>query len=109
MVTETLSEAMDGSAESDAVTFPQILDQCLDSAVLAIDQTRKITAFTSQTARLTGVPTEQAIHNTLDVLPSPLAEILQRTLTTSQPILNRQILLSSTDDGELTLRISITP
>jgi len=109
MVTEALSEAMDGSAESDAATFPQILDQCLDTAVLAIDQSRRITAFTLQTAKLTGVSAEQAIHNTLDVLPSPLAEIIQRTLVTGQPILNRQILLSSADDGELTLRITTTP
>jgi signal transduction histidine kinase len=109
MVTETLNEAMDGSAEPDAATFPQILDQCVDSAILAVDDSGRIVAFTEQTARLTGVLAEKAIHQSLNVLPSPLAEILDRTLSTKRPIPDRQILLPSTENGELSIRISTTP
>lgn len=108
MVTFHTLEGDTKDGESSA-SVPQILDQCLDSAVVVIDDARKIIAFAPQTERLLDIPAERAVHASLDVLPSPLAEILDRTLNSGHPISNRHILLPTRGNGDLSIRISTTP
>ena len=109
MVTVAPNEAKDGLEGGEALSVPYILDQCLVSAVLATDDRQRIVAFTAEAEALLGLKAQQALDQPLDVLPTPLREILQRTLLGGAAALDKQMLhLPSSAGTPLTLRVSTT-
>jgi PAS domain S-box-containing protein len=110
MVKATPSEAMDGSSEGlESVNYSHALDQCFLSAVLAIDHQQRLTAFTAEAEKLTGLSRTQVLGRDAASLPTPLREIVQKTLKTGETIADRHILLPSPDGGHVTVRIWTTP
>src|SRR5438552_3245510 len=102
------NEAQEGLQGSEATTFPHILDRCLASAVLAIDERQRITAFSPEAERLLQLTARQTLEQPIDVLPTPLRELVQKTFLTGEPFLDEHILVPVPGESELTVRVSTT-
>jgi two-component system, NtrC family, sensor histidine kinase HydH len=100
---------MDGPADRAATSFPQILDQCLVSAVVAIDQQHRIVAFTAEAESLIRLPASQALYQHADILPPSLAEVILETMLNGEAVRERQMILTFPTEGDLTVRVSTTP
>src|SRR5207247_1108431 len=108
MVMVAPNEAKEGSKGSEATTLPQILDLCLASAVVAIDERQRITAFTPEAENLLRLTAQQALDRAIEILPSPLREIVQKTLLSGESLSDRQILLPAGAGIDLIVRVSTT-
>ncbi len=108
MVKVSPNKAKEGLGGLETPNFPHILDQCLASAVVAIDERQRITAFTPEAENLLQLTVQQALDRPIDVLPTPLREIVKKTLLTGEPVLDRQILLPAPADATLMVRIFTT-
>jgi PAS domain S-box-containing protein len=102
----TPTSAQDRAEGREPASFPQILDRCLATAMIAVDHERRITAFTRLAGELTGLSEEQALSQPSTVLPAPLPELLDNTLRHNEPIEDRHILLPAAGGVQFTVRVS---
>jgi signal transduction histidine kinase len=102
-------QAQDGYQESDPSTFPRILERCLASGLLALDQTQRIGACTTEAAHLLGLDPCTAIGQGLASLPATFREVLERTLRDGRGLPDHHLLLESDDAGPRTVRVATTP
>jgi PAS domain S-box-containing protein len=109
MVTDVPSKATEGSEDEKLANSAEILDQCLASGILAIDSQSRITALSPAAENVLGLTEASTIGQSIEVLPPAIREILQRSLSTGKPALERQLTLHSTAGGDRILRISTTP
>jgi two-component system sensor histidine kinase HydH len=92
---------------AESAPLPNILDRCLDAAVVVIDAEQRLTAVTPEAGEILGLP-DAAAGQSVDTLPEPLSAILQRTLRGKTRLVDRVILVSS-GAGPRSLRVTTTP
>src|SRR5262245_44406901 len=97
-------------ASTDLVSVPQLLDQCVATAVIVLDELQQIIAYTPEAQTLVGIAPQEALGRKVAILPSPLREVIQKTLSTGESIVDRQILLPNPSvENPLTLRVTTNP
>ncbi len=106
MAIEAPAKADLGSA---GLNFTDILSDCLACALIAADDRREITAFNAVAETLTGLPAAQLLRQPLHRLPRPLADILQQSLTTGQPVQDRHVCLPAANGPERAIRVNVVP
>jgi signal transduction histidine kinase len=87
--------------------LPNILDRCLDAAVLVVDAQQRLTAVTPGAAELLGLPGD-ILGQSSATLPAPLPAILHRTIRNNTGVVDRIILVRG-DAGSLSLRVATAP
>lgn len=109
MATAAIDELGAQSGGLEAANFPQLLDQCLTSAVISADAHGRINAFSPQAEIFLGLLRSQALGQPVDVLPAPLPELLQKTLSTGELVTDRHFLIVGAEGKPSPVRLAITP
>jgi signal transduction histidine kinase len=108
MVTDVSLKSTEGSENERLANSAEILDQCLASGIISIDGQSRIIACSPDAENALGLDAAATIGQSIEVLPPGVRAVLQRSLSTGQPVLERQIALPASDGNRL-LRISTTP
>ncbi len=99
----------DGLAKADeglgCLNFMGGLQEALASAVVVADDQRKLCGFNPEAEKLLRLHASNVLHEPLDVLPTPLREIIQKTFLASSPQ-NCEITVSAGDNAELAFQVS---
>ena len=93
MVTHAPPKATEGSEDEKLANSAEILDQCLASGILAIDGQSRITALSPAAEDVLGLTAASCIGQSIEVLPASIRAVLQRSLSTGQAVLERQLTL----------------
>src|SRR5687768_9740662 len=96
MVTDVPLNAMDGSEDTRPANSAEILDQCLACGIVAIDAQSRITGWSPAAETVLGI-SSACIGQPLEILPAPIRELLKRSLSTGDPVLERHLTLSGAD------------
>src|SRR5258708_28241451 len=73
------------------LSVSEVVRDFLTTAVLAIDEQRRINLFNPAAESLTLLKAEEALNRPLEALPLSLAEIINETLLSGRAIIDRQI------------------
>jgi signal transduction histidine kinase len=73
--------------------FSEVLDQCLEGALIAIDAQQTVVGFAGDAEKYTGLSSVDALGKPVGILPSPLRELLQNTFSAGKAHHNAQMLL----------------
>ncbi len=92
----------------DDLNVTDILRNSVSCATIVVDANQKISILTPDAARLTGVPADQAIGLSIEILPPALKEIFSQTLLGEQSI-SSQISFRSDQNAPSTILVSTTP
>ncbi len=76
-----------------------MLDQ-LVSGVIVANPEREITLFNHESQRITGIEERSAIGQNISILPRPIAQALETSLTTQAGVRNLDFTLFATEDDE---------
>src|SRR5713226_5780663 len=99
----------DGPAKTDeglgGLSFMGGLQEALSSAVVVIDDQRKLCGFNSEAEKLLRLPASKVLHQPLDVLPMPLREVIQNTFLASSPQ-DSEVSISAGENAQLALHVS---
>lgn len=106
MAAFTPISAQDRADGGETASFPQILDRCLASALIAIDPAQAIVLFNAEAAALTGLTQAAVLQQPSSVLPAPLPDLLGNALRDPGAPAMRHILLPGPDGAQFTVRIS---
>ena len=109
MLTDVPPTATEGSEDAQLANSAEILDQCLASGILAIDGQSQITALSPAAEGVLGLSAASCIGQAINVLPPSIREILQRSLSTGESVLERHLTLPGAPGSEKVIRISTTP
>src|SRR4026208_1194194 len=109
MVTDVPLNATDGSEDTQPANSAEILDQCLACGIIAIDAQSRITAWSPAAENVLGLSARACIGQSIEILPSPIREVLQRSPATREPIRERHLTLPGANGANVMLRISTTP
>jgi len=100
----------DSSAPPEAahtvLDFSDLLDHCLEGALIAIDAQQTIVAFAGGAESYTGLSAADALNKPVGVLVSPLRELLQKTFSTGKPHRDAQMLLRSDQSHSISVRVT---
>ena len=89
--------------------FTDVLRDCLSCAVIIVDEHRKVTSFNPEAEDLTRLESDQLMGKGMDLLPDPIQEIVQETLSTGRSINARQLTLQDPERGDRLVQISTVP
>ena len=106
---DEIRKARDGCEETSPSTFPRILERCLASGLLALDESRRITACTPEAARLLGLPDQHPIGQSAENLPAAFREVIQKTIRDGLGLPDHHLLLESSCGEQRTVRVATTP
>src|SRR5713101_7557437 len=98
------AENPEPSQEDLSVT--EVVRDCLTTAVLAIDEQRRINLFNPAAEELTLLKAEEVLNRPLEILPLSLAEIINETLLTGRAIIDRHIAFPANNPGGCEVRVS---
>jgi two-component system sensor histidine kinase HydH len=108
MVRDALPNATEGPEDTQLANSAEILDQCLASGILAIDGQSRLTSLSPAAEEVLGLSAAACIGKSIEVLPASIRAVLQRSLSTGQPVSERQLALPGVSGGERILRICTT-
>jgi len=86
--------------------FTELLDQCIEGALIVIDDQQHVVAFAGEAENYTGIPAAEALGRPLVDLPSPLRELLQITFSSGKPHRDTQMRLCG--DGGRAINARVT-
>jgi PAS domain S-box-containing protein len=89
--------------------FTNVLRDCLNGAVLAVDEHGKVTGLNPRAEALLGLKAGRLQGKSMEELPAPVVKLIEETLSSGKPVANREFTLSGGAHGQLTLRASATP
>ena len=97
-----------GEAElaRESLNLTELLRNYLAYGIVAVDDQERITTFSPEAAALTRLASDQVLNNPVRVLPAALSELIQETLRTGQPVIDRQIVLGPVGSEEIKVRVS---
>src|SRR5258708_29554594 len=81
------------------LSVSEVVRDFLTTAVLAIDEQRRINLFNPAAESLTLLKAEEALNRPLEVLPLSLAEIITETLLSGRAIIHRHIAFPANHPG----------
>jgi len=88
------------------LSVSEVVRDFLTTAVLAIDERRRINLFNPAAEALTLLKAEEVLNRPLEVLPLSLAEIINETLLSGRAIIDRQIAFPANNPGGCDVRVS---
>jgi signal transduction histidine kinase len=106
MVRETPDRTTEGAPAGGPASSAQILDQYLVSGIVAIDERQRITAFSPDTGKLLGLTVVEALHQSSELLPGPLRNVLHDALSRGESAAISQITLPGPAGLALVVRVS---
>jgi signal transduction histidine kinase len=86
------------------LSFTDALRDCLNAAVITVNQDQVVTTFNSQAEKLTHLCANQVLNHSVQRLPPELRKLAQKTLKSGTPVQDREMSL-----GEGALRVSAFP
>ncbi len=89
--------------------FTHVLRDCLNCAVIVIDERRKVAGINPTAEALFHLDARRALGKAVDTLPAPVAKLINETLSSGKPVAGRQFTLPAGTGAELTLRASVAP
>jgi PAS domain S-box-containing protein len=89
--------------------FTNVLRDCLNGAVIAVDEHRKVAGLNPRAEALLGLEAARINGKSMEELPSPVVKLLKETLSSGKPVANREFTLPGGAHGQLTFRASTTP
>src|SRR5260370_38038325 len=95
-------------ASREDLSVSEVVRDFLTTAVLAIDEQRRINPFNPAAEALTLLKAEEVLNRPLEVLPLSLAETINETLLTGRAIIERHIAFPANNPGECEVRVSTT-
>jgi PAS domain S-box-containing protein len=93
-------------AKHSVFDFSDMLDQCLEGGLIAIDAQQNVVAFAGDAEKYTGLSAADALSKPVGVLPSPLRELVQKTFSTGKAHRDAQILLRSDEGRGINARVT---
>jgi len=109
MVTDVPLKATEGSEDAQLANSAEILDQCLGCGILVVDGQSQITAFSAVAETVLGLKAASCLGQSIEVLPVSIRDVIQRSLATGEPVLERQLTLPGALGANVILRLSTTP
>src|SRR5262245_61875249 len=109
MTTDAFTAAPDAFEESDAPSFPRILEHCLASGLIALDAAQRICACTPEAAKLLGLAPGHAVGQPAGALPLPLREVIDRTFRDGRGLPDHHLLLETAPGSCRTVRVATAP
>jgi signal transduction histidine kinase len=106
MPTKSLSNSETGYQ---GITFENMLQECVECGIFAVDSDGKIPALTPVAERTLSGSIGKKHPPSLQRLPLPLQEIIREAQTSGQPVVDRQIVLNSRSAGTTALTLSVIP
>jgi PAS domain S-box-containing protein len=88
-----------------AKIYNETLLQHLTSGVIAVDTDQRITVFNNEACEITGLTSQEMIDCKIDDLPEALREPLRKTLQTGESESDRELILTSGEEG-IVIRVS---
>jgi two-component system sensor histidine kinase AtoS len=95
--------------ERNDLDFTNVLRDCLNCAVIVVDEHRKLAGINPTAEALFHLDARHALGKTLEVLPAPVVKLIHETLSSGKPVAGRQFTLPAGARGELTIRASVAP
>jgi len=89
--------------------FVSVLRECLNCAVISLNEERNIVAFNPKAEQLTGLRAEHMFERGFELLPAPLHPIIDEAFATGHAVSERRIVLRDKKRGEIALQASATP
>jgi PAS domain S-box-containing protein len=89
--------------------FTNVLRDCLNGAVVVIDEHRKVAGLNPRAEMLLGLEAARLRGKSLDELPPPVVKLIQETLASGKPVAHREFTLPGGVHGQYTLRANSTP
>ena len=89
--------------------FTNVLHDCLNGAVLAVDEHGKVTGLNPRAEALLGLKAGRNQGKSMEELPAPVVKLIEETLSSGKPVASREFTLPGGAHGQLTLRASATP
>ena len=109
MTTDVFTAAHGGFEEGDTTTFPRLLEHCLASGLLALDETQCVCACTAETAQLLGLCHKTILGQPASVLPPSLRAVLDKTFRDGRGLPDHHLILHGGPNKARTLRVVTTP
>ena len=82
------------------------LFRSVESAVVAVDAQRHVTAFNRIAERITGVEPRAVVGRKMTGLPSPLQQVIEETFVSGKPVTDRTIVLFPDAEEKLTVHVN---
>jgi nitrogen-specific signal transduction histidine kinase len=89
--------------------FTNVLRDCLDGAVIVIEEGRKVTGLNPRAETLLGPDARHFRGKSMEELPAPVVKLIQEMLASGKPVANREFALPGGVHGQHTFRASATP
>ena len=99
----------DNQESQEGLTFSELVQSCMASAIVAVDAQQKITAFNAEAEKLFKLKADSVLQSSVELLPAVVREFLNESLLTGQPVSNQQITLQDADGTFLTLALRTLP
>jgi two-component system sensor histidine kinase HydH len=90
--------------QNDGLDFVSVLRDCLNCAVITLDERRVVNAFNPRAEQLTGLRADQAAGHGPDALPAPLQQIISEAFATGLPISERRVVFRDQSRGDLAIQ-----
>ena len=99
----------DGPAKADealgGLNFLGGLQEALASAVVVVDDQKRLCGFNPEAEKLLRLPASKVLRQSIDVLPFPLREAIEKTFLASSPQ-DSELTIPAGDNPELVLQVS---
>ena len=106
MVRETPERVSESAPAGGPASSAQILDQCLASGIVVIDERQRVTAFSPDAGKLLGLTVTETLHQSIELLPEPLRNLLRDVSSGGEAAGTGQITLPATTGTALVVRVS---
>jgi signal transduction histidine kinase len=88
--------------------FAKVLRECLNSAVIVIDENRKVAAINPRAEAILQVEARVVLGKPVEKLPAPLAKLAEAALASGKPT-EKQLTLPAGTQRQVLVRASVTP
>ena len=89
--------------------FTSVLRESLVSAVIAVDDRRRVAGFNTKAESLLHLKAANVIGESFELLPPPLREYFEDAFAAAKPLRARQLALPARPQGELAIQATVTP
>jgi signal transduction histidine kinase len=90
--------------QNDGLDFVSVLRDCLNCAVVTLNERRVVNAFNPRAEQLTALRADQVIGHGPEALPAPLQQIIKEAFASGLPISERRVILRDLRQGDLVIQ-----
>jgi two-component system sensor histidine kinase AtoS len=89
--------------------FTNVLRDCLNGAVIVIDDKGKVSGFNPRAETLLHLDSAKIRGKSMEDLPAPIVKLAKETLTSGKPVASREFTLPGGNRGDAAVRAGATP